>query len=514
MKSILKYTITVVLMFTFFTLVGCGRQTTLDVTLDNGNEVAIELDGIRITNQELLELIITGQANPLNPGVALILDWVDIIILPSIVEIDEALLDTTIDFLEALSDDELENILTINGFANVDEVLQSERLRLMREQAVRDSIVYTEEDLYAIYTEHFVPSSDDDYDDDDEEDVPTFEEVRDSIESFLINERLEIPGYIESVLAGFRTDAGMVIYSDYFAAHYTNFLNAQSREEVTFTIGTGNTAVASVNNQYFTLDEFFNVAIARFAFSTHSPLLDHINLQVLDAYYSVSRRTINEIITQTKLELLEWFYPQMEWMGLTTEEAIFNWFKLSHLQTLAFNDHVILDDARVEYLQVNFPRDRDTYHILVDDYDFATELIEQLLAVSEDELLELFNELAIEYSTCGSASSGGSLGRLSIPSQMVAAFEEATFALNEDSFSLTPVETQFGYHIIYVENFSSLPALSVIREQELNRLRSTPRYLENVMFNLRAELNITFNNDTLRDIYNALAESNRQSIEN
>ena len=506
------------LTLTTFALVACGAQSTFDVQLSNGNDIAIELDGFSVTNQELLELITSGQVNNLNPGVAIILDWVDGIILPELVEIDETALDATLEFLESLSNEDLETILSSNNFETIDAVMDAERLHVMRDQAVRDSIVFTEEELYDLYNTFFAPTTtDDDYvdvlEDGDEDETPTFEDVRDSIESFLVNERLEIPGFSESVLAGLRADAGLVIYSDYFATHYTNFLNAEFTGETEVATSTSSTVVASINNQYFMLEDFFNEAITRHAFSAQSPLLDHINLQVLDRVYNVSQRTINDNITQAKIDLLDWFYPQMEWMGLHTEEAIFNWFKLSHLQELAFNDHVILDDSRVEYLHENFAQDRDAFHILVDDYDFASELITRLQAAGNDEIRDLFNELAIEYSTDGSAAGGGSLGRLSLPSQMVREFEDATFALGEGAFSQTPVETQFGFHIIYVENFQEVPSLNVIRDQELERLRTTPRYLENVMFNLRSEQNIIFHNDALQNLYNTLAAANRRSIE-
>ena len=57
-----------------------------------------------------------------------------------------------------------------------------------------------------------------------------------------------------------------------------------------------------------------------------------------------------------------------------------------------------------------------------------------------------FAGLAMEYSDCPSKAEGGSLGTFP-PSQMVAAFSEATMKLAVGEIS-DPVETEFGFHII------------------------------------------------------------------
>ncbi|SFL63690.1 peptidylprolyl isomerase [Salibacterium qingdaonense] len=81
-------------------------------------------------------------------------------------------------------------------------------------------------------------------------------------------------------------------------------------------------------------------------------------------------------------------------------------------------------------------------HILVDD--------EKTAAKVKDELADgaSFEELAAEYSTDGSASSGGELGSFT-RGQMVEPFEKAAFSMNPGDIS-EPVSTEFGYHIIEV----------------------------------------------------------------
>ncbi len=84
-------------------------------------------------------------------------------------------------------------------------------------------------------------------------------------------------------------------------------------------------------------------------------------------------------------------------------------------------------------------------HILVEDQELARDLIDR---IQEG---ESFEALAMEYSTDGSAAGGGDLGYFG-PGQMVAPFEEAAFSQEVGEVSEEPIETQFGYHIILVED--------------------------------------------------------------
>ncbi|MFA7215212.1 MAG: peptidylprolyl isomerase, partial [Bacillota bacterium] len=83
-------------------------------------------------------------------------------------------------------------------------------------------------------------------------------------------------------------------------------------------------------------------------------------------------------------------------------------------------------------------------HILTETKEAAVEVKEKLSA-GED-----FAELAREYSTDESnKDSGGDLGIVK-RGEMVEEFEEAAFALEAGSIS-EPVKTNFGYHIIKVD---------------------------------------------------------------
>ena len=90
-------------------------------------------------------------------------------------------------------------------------------------------------------------------------------------------------------------------------------------------------------------------------------------------------------------------------------------------------------------------------HILVKSEDEAKKIISQLKGLSGEALKKKFIELAKEKSTGPSGPRGGDLGYFS-KGQMVPAFEKAAFGTAVGHITTTPVKTQFGYHVIYVED--------------------------------------------------------------
>ena len=99
-------------------------------------------------------------------------------------------------------------------------------------------------------------------------------------------------------------------------------------------------------------------------------------------------------------------------------------------------------------------------HILLDSEEKAVEIIKKLQAGGE------FAKLASEYSTGPSAASGGDLGWFG-EGQMVPEFSKAAFALNPGDIVTKPVKTQFGWHIILVEDrkVSAPPSFDEAKEQ-------------------------------------------------
>lgn len=79
-------------------------------------------------------------------------------------------------------------------------------------------------------------------------------------------------------------------------------------------------------------------------------------------------------------------------------------------------------------------------HILVSDIEKAEKLYEKIKSGDN------FEDLAKKYSTCPSSENGGNLGYFT-RGQMVKEFDEKVFDMKVGEIS-EPIKTQFGYHII------------------------------------------------------------------
>jgi len=90
-------------------------------------------------------------------------------------------------------------------------------------------------------------------------------------------------------------------------------------------------------------------------------------------------------------------------------------------------------------------------HILVKTESEANKIINQLKSLSGQKLKEKFIELAKKESTGPSGPNGGDLGFFS-KGQMVPAFNDKVFSMKKGTITTKPVKTQFGYHVIYLED--------------------------------------------------------------
>jgi parvulin-like peptidyl-prolyl isomerase len=89
-------------------------------------------------------------------------------------------------------------------------------------------------------------------------------------------------------------------------------------------------------------------------------------------------------------------------------------------------------------------------HILVKTEDEAKDIVKDLKSLKGDKLKSKFIELAKTKSTGPSGPKGGDLGYFA-QGQMVPEFNKEVFSMKVGTIS-EPVKTQFGYHVIYLED--------------------------------------------------------------
>lgn len=122
----------------------------------------------------------------------------------------------------------------------------------------------------------------------------------------------------------------------------------------------------------------------------------------------------------------------------------------SHMAATSVIEKVVLEDDEAKaYYDANpaqFTADAQVKakHILVDGEEDAKRIAKEI------EEGKSFEDAAKEYSTCPSKEKGGDLGYFG-KGQMVPEFEKAAFE-GEVGKVIGPVLTQFGYHLILVED--------------------------------------------------------------
>lgn len=99
-------------------------------------------------------------------------------------------------------------------------------------------------------------------------------------------------------------------------------------------------------------------------------------------------------------------------------------------------------------------------HILVKTQEEAAEIIKQLDGGAD------FETLAREKSTGPSGKNGGKLGWFA-PGQMVKPFSDATAQLEKGAYTREPVQTQFGWHVILLDDTreSTPPAFDDVKDR-------------------------------------------------
>jgi peptidyl-prolyl cis-trans isomerase C len=169
---------------------------------------------------------------------------------------------------------------------------------------------------------------------------------------------------------------------------------------------------------------------------------------------------------------IELIAQQAEKDGLTREREIASRLELSRLNLIQqataqkyLKDHTPTEvELRAEYEEQLASSPLVEYHarhILVSSQDIAQKVVDQLKGG------ENFAALARRLSSDKeSAKNGGDLGWFS-PARMVKPFSDAVALLKKGEYTQTPVQTQFGWHVIQLQDTrdTTPPAYDAVKEQ-------------------------------------------------
>ena len=176
---------------------------------------------------------------------------------------------------------------------------------------------------------------------------------------------------------------------------------------------------------------------------------------------TIERQSGRQVPEDQKPEILDQYIGMhlaadaAEKRGLTSEIAVRDQLELARINVIVdaalqkyLEEHPVSDDElKPEYDRqvAAMPREYHARHILVDDKETAEAVTKEIKAGAD------FAAVAKKRSKDPSSQSGGDLGWFT-PDSMVKPFADAVVALKPGDVTSEPVQSQFGWHVIKLED--------------------------------------------------------------
>lgn len=297
----------------------------------------------------------------------------------------------------------------------------------------------------------------------------------------------------------------------------------------TTTLKDGEQVVASMDGHEITAEDLYE--------QMKSQGGDDVLTNMIDEYILNKEYETDEDATTYAESQLSSYKSSYESYGQDFDEALRNAgysgeddFKdsliIEYKKTLATEDFVAgeLTDSEIEdYYNDNIFGDIEAKHILIspntsDDMtdEEKTKAEEEALKEAEDLIKQLddgadFEELAKENSDdAGTASNGGAL--TVTYGAVVDEFWDAAVALKDGEYTSEPVESDYGYHIIYRESQKEKPSLDDVREDVIDDLVAEKMDADSTLQTqalvaLREKYNLDIKDSLLKDDYDEAINS-------
>lgn len=288
----------------------------------------------------------------------------------------------------------------------------------------------------------------------------------------------------------------------------------------------GNQVIASVDGYDVTAEELFEKMKGSYGAQVLTNLLDTFiaNKEV---------ETTDEIKNQAKTEIgnMKSYYESygytwsdvLSQYGYENEDALIDEYMLSLKQEQASKNYIkenVTDEEINTYYNSEIYGNFTVKHILIipdvnddmtddeksksknDAYEKAKEVIEKLNNG------EKWSDLVKTYSEDEGTS--GNDGQLTFTKgEVVNEFFEASKNLKDGEYTTEPVESTYGYHIIYRVSLSEKPALDKVKNDVIdsiveNKINNDSNLMTNSWLKIREKYNLTITDTELNNKYNDL----------
>ena len=282
----------------------------------------------------------------------------------------------------------------------------------------------------------------------------------------------------------------------------------------------GTQPVASIDGKIFTADELYEDMKDYYSVSL---LLDKIDRTILEEMYP----TNDEMMTNVR-ETADAYIAQYEQYGYTEEQFLsgngfanydefVEYLTLDYRRNLYYDDTVkdsITDDEINNYYEDEVFGDIDSKHILIptgNDGDLSDEdakaLAEEIIGKLNDGAT--FDEVKDEYED---QITYEELGYQAFNATLEDAYMDALKELDNDTYTKEPVQTSYGYHIIYRIDQKEKPSLDDVKDSVIEVLASEKKaddanLLYKLLIQLRKDNGLEFNDTVMKSKYDSYCKN-------
>lgn len=291
----------------------------------------------------------------------------------------------------------------------------------------------------------------------------------------------------------------------------------------------GQEVIVELNGKQFTANELFDELKESYG--------TQVLVNMVDKYITTKELT-DDIKKDAKEEaksqsdMLEAYYGEnfndmLVNYGYKNKDDLINQLEISYQQSLVLEEYIKSDVIKEEdinkYYNESIYGEITVRHILIkpevkDDMttDEKTKAKEEALKKAKELIKELnkaekledkFIELAKEHSADTTATTGGLIENFTNESGLVEEFFDASNKLEIGKITTEPVETQFGYHIIYKVKQNEKPSLDSVKDKVIDKVKEEILSAENSTYiywaGLREKYNLNIHDDILKEEYDS-----------
>ena len=284
------------------------------------------------------------------------------------------------------------------------------------------------------------------------------------------------------------------------------------------TLEDGTQNVATIDGHNYTADTLYEDMKDYYSVSL---LLDLIDTDILGELYEEDEEMTDEVNSNAEyyLSMYEQYYGYTEEQflsenGFSSYEDFLDFLRLDYRRNKYLDDYIEenLEDSEIEdYYNENIFGDINCQHILVEvsSSDDDGKLSDEDAKALAEEIIDKLNDgttwedIQEEYAD---QITFEDLGYQSWDANLEDSFMTALKELEDNSYSTEPVETSYGYHVIYRLDQEEAPSLDDTREEIIDNLITDKKsedsnLLYKALINLREENNLEFTDTVLKSKY-------------